>query len=254
MTSASSDGEPIHSRHSEETIRTAQQSCSSGDRLEGIVCLLLSSVVDGQHTDTMLICELLDPADDLIVAYVAVCLIANLSNLLHGVNDDELGIRVLPHEIFQLFVQSVPNFPGNGGKVEIGGIIHAVHHKHPTLDALEIILQRKVQNRSLMDLVTSQILPGTDMVGNLGHQERLADFGCSGKDICSCIEQPFHHRWPALISGLEQLRHGERMQVSRVCHALYLAVHFFQALLGIYNFIVDFFLKNEYTNFGICRD
>ena len=32
------------------------------------------------------------------------------------------------------------------------------------------------------------ILAGTDMVGDLRHQKRFADFGRSGKDICSGIE------------------------------------------------------------------
>ena len=39
-----------------------------------------------------------------------------------------------------------------------------------------------------MNLVAPQILSGTDMVGDLRHQKRFADFGRSGKDICSGIE------------------------------------------------------------------
>ena len=103
-----------------------------------------------------------------------------------------------------------------------------------------------------MDLVAPQVLPGTDMVGKLRHQEGLADFGRSGKDICPCIEQSFRHRRPAPIGGLEQLCHGERMQVSGVCHTLHPAVHFFQAFQGIYNFIVDFFPGSGYTNGSIA--
>ena len=133
--------------------------------------------------------------------------------------------------------------------MEIGSIVHAIHHKHPALDALKIIFQREVEHRSLVDLVAPQVLPGADMVGDLGHQKGLADFGRSGKDICPCVKQLFRHRRPAHISGLEQLRHGERMQVSGVCHTLHSAVHFFQAFRGIYNFIVDFFPGSGYTIF-----
>ena len=96
---------------------------------------------DGQSqtADPVLISKLLDPADDLIVAGVTVCFAAYLTDLLHGVNDDEIGIRVLLHEILQLFIQPIPNLSGGGGEVEVGGIVHAVHHKHPALDTLKIV-------------------------------------------------------------------------------------------------------------------
>ena len=96
-------------------------------------------MVDGQYTDTKLNGQLA-PA----VAGVTVNLAAHLMGLLPSVDENEYCVRVLPHEVFQLFVQSVPDFPGSGGKVETGGIVHAVHHKHPALDALEIVPKRKV--------------------------------------------------------------------------------------------------------------
>jgi len=135
--------------------------------------------------------------------------------------------------------------------VEVGGIVHAIHHKHPALDTLKIIFQRKVKYRPLMDFISPQILPGTDMVGDLSHQEGLADFGCAGKDICPCVKQTFHHWWPTLIGGLEQLCHRECMQVSGVCHTLHLAVHFFQTVLRVYNFIVAFLSGSGYTIFRV---
>ena len=153
--------------HQQGTVRTAQQPGGAGNRLKGIVCLLLPGVVDSQHTNTVLIGKLFDPTDNLVVTGVAVCFTANLPDLLHGVDDNEFGVRVLLHEVFQLFVQPVPDFSGRGGKVEIGSVIHAIHHKHPTLDALKIIFQRKVEHCSLVDLVAPQVLPGADMVGNL---------------------------------------------------------------------------------------
>lgn len=57
-----------------------------------------------------------------------------------------------------------------------------------------VIFQSKIEDCSLMNLVAPQILPGADMVGDLRHQKRFADFGRSGKDICSGIEQVFNHR------------------------------------------------------------
>ncbi len=100
---------------------------------------------------------------------------------------------MFPHEVFQLFVQTVPDFFSAGG--ESGGweYPHAVHHKHPILDTLEII-QCKIEDGSLVDFTSPQRLPGTDMVGNLRNQERLSDFGCSCEDICPCVKQVFNHR------------------------------------------------------------
>ena len=139
-------------------------------------------MMDGQNTDPVLISKLLDSADNLIVAGIAVRFAAYLTDLLHSVNDDEIGVRVLLHEILQPFIQPISNLSSGGGEVEVGGIVHTVHHKHPALDTLKIIFQRKVKYRPLMDFISPQILPGTDMVGNLSHQEGLADFGCAGKD------------------------------------------------------------------------
>ena len=41
----------------------------------------------------------------------------------------------------------------------------------PALDSLEIILQCKVQNRTLMDFIAPQPLPCADMVGKLRYQK-----------------------------------------------------------------------------------
>ena len=60
---------------------------------------------------------------------------------------------------------------GGGVSGEAGAIRHAVHHKHPALDSLEIILQRKVQNRTLVDFIAPQPLPCADMVGKLRYQK-----------------------------------------------------------------------------------
>ena len=131
--------------------------------------MLLSGVMNGQHTDTILIGKLLDSSDDFIVAGITVRFFAYLTDLLHSVNDDEIGARVLPREILQLFIQSIPNLSGSNGKVKVGCIVHAVHHKHPALNTLKIIFQRKVKYRPLMEFISPQILPSADMVVNLSH-------------------------------------------------------------------------------------
>ena len=67
--------------HQQRTICTAQQPSGAGNRLKGIVCLLLPGVVDCQNTDTVLIGKLLDSADDLIVAGITVRFAAYLTDL-----------------------------------------------------------------------------------------------------------------------------------------------------------------------------
>ena len=67
-------------------------------------------MVDGQNTDPVLISKLLDSADDLIVAGVAVSLASGLPNLLHGVNDNQLRVGVFLYEILKLLVKTVSDF------------------------------------------------------------------------------------------------------------------------------------------------
>ena len=88
------------------------------------------------------------------------------------------------------------------------------------------------------------------MVGKLRHQERLADFGRSGKDVRSCIKQVLNHRRLALEHIVHQLIQGHSMQVSRVAHAAYFPVKFLQiSFRGI-----AFFVRVWYSELGICRD
>ena len=93
--------------------------------------------MNGQNTDPVLISKLLDSADDLIVAGIAVCFTANLTDLLHSVNDDEIGVGMFPHEVFKLFVQPVSDLARRSCKVQPVDVVDAVHHEHPALDSLE---------------------------------------------------------------------------------------------------------------------
>ena len=101
-----------------------------------------------------------------------------------------------------------------------------------------------------MYLVAPQVLPGTNMVSDLRHQEGLADFRRSGKDVRSCIEQVFNYRGFALEHIVHQLVQGHSMQVSRVTHTAHFLVKFLQiSFRGI-----AFFVRVWYSGLGILRD
>ena len=87
---------------------------------------------------------------------------------------------MFPDKLFQLLIQAAANHLGTGSKVKGACPLHAKHTEHPTLQTAFVIFQSKIEDCSLMNLVAPQILPGTDMVGDLRHQEGLSDFGCSG--------------------------------------------------------------------------
>ena len=119
----------------------------------------------------MLVGKLLELTDDLIIAGVAVCLATDLTDFLHGVNDNEPGVGVFPHEILKLFVQPVSNLACRSCKVQPVGVVDTVHHEHSTLDALKIVLQRKVQHRAGMDFAAPQSFARADMIGDLRHKK-----------------------------------------------------------------------------------
>ena len=83
--------------------------------------------------------------------------------------------------------------------------LYTKHAEHPALQTALVIFQSKIKDGSLVDFVAPQVLPGTDMVGDLRHQEGLADFRRSGKDVRSCIEQVLNHRGLALKHIVHQL-------------------------------------------------
>ena len=116
-------------------------------------------MVDGQNTDAVLVCELLQLADDFIIAGVAACLAANLTDFLHRVYDDELGVWMLIHKELKLFVQTVSDFICRRCEVELVAVLYAVHHKHTALDSLVIVLKSKVEYRALVDFIFPQLLP-----------------------------------------------------------------------------------------------
>ena len=78
---------------------------------------------------------------------------------------------MLAHEIFELFVQPVSDFPGSSCKVQTVGVVDTVHHEHTALDALKIIFQSEVQHRAGLDFVAPQSFARADMIGDLRHQK-----------------------------------------------------------------------------------
>lgn len=139
--------------HKQRTVRAAEQPCRTGDHFEAVTGRLLAGMVNSQNADAVLVGKLLEPTDDLIIAGVAVCFAADLPDLLHGVDDNEFGVGMLAHEILKLLVQPVSDLARRSCKVQPVGVVDAVHHEHPALDALKIVLQGKVQHRTGMDFV-----------------------------------------------------------------------------------------------------
>ena len=157
---------------------------------------------------------------------------------------------MFPNELFQLFIQAAADHLGIGSKVERVCPLHTKHTEHPALQTAFVIFQSKIEDCSLMNLVAPQILPGTDMVGDLRHQEGLSDFWSSGKDVSSRVEQVFNHRGFALEHIVHQLVQGYSMEVGRVTHAAHLPVKFLQiSFRGI-----AFFVWVWYSELGILRD
>ena len=98
-----------------------------------------------------------------------------------------------------------------------------------------------------MDFIAPQGFTGADMVGNLRYQKRFSDLRCTCEDVRARVEQAVDNRRPALICGLVQLGHGDRVQVMRVGQTLHPAVDFVQTFLVVLKITVDFFFKSGYT-------
>ena len=69
------------------------------------------------------------------------------------------------------------------------------------------------------------------MIGKLRYQKRLSDFGCSCEDICPGLKQTVYDGRPALVGGLIQLCHGNRMKITRIVHTPDFLTHFLNIFL-----------------------
>ena len=64
------------------------------------------------------------------------------------------------------------------------------------------------------------------MIGKLGHEEGLADFGSAHKEVHPRIEQALHHGRLAGKHTVIEFVHGERGQIGRVIDPVYLPQDF----------------------------
>ena len=95
---------PLLLLHQERPICTAQQARGAGNHFKAISRRLLSGVVDNQDADAISVSKLLQLADHLIVAGVAITIAHCLPDFLQGIHDNQLGITVFPNKLFQLFI------------------------------------------------------------------------------------------------------------------------------------------------------
>ena len=95
---------PLFLLHQERTIRTAQQARGAGNHFKAISRRLLSGVVDNQDANAISVSKLLQLADYLIVAGVAVTIAHCLPDFLQSIHDNQLGFTVFPNKLFQLFI------------------------------------------------------------------------------------------------------------------------------------------------------
>ena len=90
-------------------------------------------MVDNPDADAISVSKLLQLADHLIVAGVAVTVAHCLPNFLQGIHDNQLGITVFPEKLFQLFIQATADHLSVGGEVERACPLHAKHTEHTAL-------------------------------------------------------------------------------------------------------------------------
>ena len=120
---------------------------------------LLSGVVDNQDANAISVSKLLQLADYLIVAGVAVTIAHCLPDLLQGIHDNQLGITVFPNKLFQLFIQAAADYLSVGGEVDGACPLHSEHSEHPALQPALIIFQGKIEHGSLVDFVAHKSCP-----------------------------------------------------------------------------------------------
>ena len=87
-----------------------------------------------------------------------------------------------------------------------------------------------------------------DVIGELGHQERLAHLGRSGKEVGAGAEQTVNDGRSALVDSFVKLPHGDGGQIRRVIHAPHLSEQFFHIFFG--KFVVAILRLVCYTGVG----
>ena len=103
----------------ESAVRRTHQTVRAGNHIKGVISLLLTGVMHYHETDSIGICKALEPGNDLIIVGIAVIVPAELTNLLERIYDDQRGVRVLPKEPGELFVQTAPKLLSRNGEEQI---------------------------------------------------------------------------------------------------------------------------------------
>ena len=96
--------------HQQRAVGTSEQACCTGNHFKGISCRLFACVVNDENTDTMPVRKLLESADDVIIAGIAVSFTADLTDFLHCINDDELSVVVLTDKEVKLLIKPISDF------------------------------------------------------------------------------------------------------------------------------------------------
>ena len=123
------------------------------------------------------------------------------------------------HEAVQLVGQTHAQDVRFRTQIQVCGGFHTEHLIQPLLQAPVIVLQCQVQHRALVDVIAPQGQAGADVIGQLRHQEALAQLRRARQDVSAWVEQAVDHRRPAGVHGVVELWHRHRFEVVRV-HAL----------------------------------
>ena len=100
-------------------------------------------MVDDQNADAIPISKLLQLADYLIIAGVAVTIAHCLPDFLQGIYNNESGVTVFPDELFQLFIQATADHLSVGGAWQTFGGKSSTKNTHGLENQLMLDFESK---------------------------------------------------------------------------------------------------------------
>ena len=126
----------------------------------------------------------------------------------------------LVYEFSELVLQSFIEMSGIGGKVQFLRTVRSEHAVHTALEPLVVVLQREIQHRSLVHLITPKRQAGAHMKRELRHEKRLSDFRRAGKKVGACKEQAVDDGRPALEDCFVEIVHGDGVEIMWIVHSI----------------------------------
>ena len=207
-----------------------------------------------QKADSIFVSELLQPADDFIIAGVAVRLSADLPNFLKGIHDYQSCVRMLFEKQLQLIFQTAPDLLCAGGKVEFLCAVHSEHPEHPILQPLVIVLQSQIEDCAFVNGIIPQRLPGADVVSKLGNQKGFADFWRTRQEIGSGVEQTVDDRRPAGIRRFIEFTECYGMEVGGIGNSVKPALNLLKIFFGNFIRVIDFGCLTCYNADRVIED